>query len=360
MPANTRAAPDAVPEARTPGRGRATVTVEAGKLVDAVPDALLIADRSGEIVHVNVRAEQLFGYTRDELLGHPVEALIPERSRGAHREHREGYFAAPVVRSMGVGLELRGRRKDGSEFPVDVQLCPIELNGQWMALAAVRNVTERKRLERRIAELRERERQRIGRRLHDTLGQQLAGVSMMVSALRRGLRLDRAQAELADRLEAGIDEAGLQLRQLIRGVFPVDIDAHGLRVALEQLARGTCESHQIQCTFECPEPVPVEDNFTATQLFLIAREAVHNAVKHSRARRIAIRLEPDGGVRLTVRDDGIGIDASVADGTGMGLDIMRERSRLISGRLTIGASDGGGTVVTCTLRQPPGGRPSKS
>jgi PAS domain S-box-containing protein len=360
MPANTRAASGAGGQARAPEGGRAVVTVEAGRLFDAVPDALLIANRSGEIVHVNVGAEEMFGYPRDELLGRPVETLVPERLRAAHHEHRHDYFAVPTVRPMGIGLELTGRRKDGTEFPVEIHLCPIELNAHAMVLAAVRNVTARKQLERRVAELRERERQRLGRELHDTLGQQLAGVSMMASALRRRLTLDRAQADLADRLEAGIDEAGRQLRQLIRGVFPVDVDAHGLRVALEQLARETCTVHEIQCVFECPEPVPLEDNFTATQLFLIAREAVYNAVTHGRARRIVIRLASDGGVRLIVRDDGIGIGAGVAAGTGMGLGIMHERARLISGRLAVGATEGGGTVVTCALRDPGRGELSGS
>src|SRR5215472_7811902 len=96
------------------------------RLFEVSPDAIVVTDAQGAIVRVNARVERVFGYGRAELLGQPVEVLMPERFREAHGIHRRGYAACPQLRPMGAGLELFGRRKDGSEFPVDIMLSPLE------------------------------------------------------------------------------------------------------------------------------------------------------------------------------------------------------------------------------------------
>jgi PAS domain S-box-containing protein len=122
-------------------------------LLDISPDALVIVNQAGRIVLVNGQTEAVFGYARDELIGQPLELLLPQRSRSVHAAHRERYFSAPRTRPMGLGLNLVGRRKDGSEFPVEISLNPLLLDGSLHALAAVRDVTpqraaERERLQR--------------------------------------------------------------------------------------------------------------------------------------------------------------------------------------------------------------------
>ncbi|MEK7873635.1 MAG: PAS domain S-box protein, partial [Chloroflexota bacterium] len=120
-------------------------------LVSAVPDAMLVVDDAGRILHCNDRAESIFGYRREELLGQPVELLVPERYRDAHLPHRMSYMAAPTARPMGVGLSLVGRRKDGSEFPTDVSLGPYSARGESLVIAVVRDVTARKQAAEKLA-----------------------------------------------------------------------------------------------------------------------------------------------------------------------------------------------------------------
>ena len=124
---------------------RAVETSLFEKLFEFSPDAIVVTDQTGKISEVNAQVEKFFGYSRSELLGQPVELLIPERFRGIHPKHREEYVAQPHVRAMGAGLELYGRRKDGSEFPVDIMLGPVEGAEGTVVLCVIRDLSQKKR-----------------------------------------------------------------------------------------------------------------------------------------------------------------------------------------------------------------------
>jgi protein-histidine pros-kinase len=123
------------------------ITKDFEGLLESAPDAMVIVDQGGIVLQVNSQTENLFGFTRNEMLGKTVETLVPERYRGAHVGHRQGFSSDPRVRPMGLDAPLNGLRKDGSEFPVEISLSPWKTEYSTYAVAAIRDVSERRRIE---------------------------------------------------------------------------------------------------------------------------------------------------------------------------------------------------------------------
>ena len=210
-----------------------------------------------------------------------------------------------------------------------------------------------RQLEQQIIAISERERQGLGRDLHDGMCQYLAAIGLTADLLRQNLVQDghpRAQAagEIANLLQDAVE----RVRELARGLSPVDRDEGGLESALEELANSTTRLTGVQCAFLCAEPVPIQEDIRAIHLFRIAQEAVGNATRHGRARHIIVALEAAGhDFSLRVSDDGRGFDAAGSGGRGgMGLNIMRYRARAVGGTLEVYPNTPTGTVVACTVQ----------
>jgi PAS domain S-box-containing protein len=217
------------------------------------------------------------------------------------------------------------------------------------------NITRRKQLEREVLErevlaIAAREQRKIGQELHDGVGQELTGLGLMAQTLAQRLPEATAEKRIALRLIVGFDTIHQKVRELSRGLIPVHVESGGLSAALDDLAASMTEASGIVVTAECPEWVELPDHRAATQLFHIAQEAVSNALRHGRPRHVRLTLlaEPSG-LRLSIKDDGIGIKGGPDHSNGLGLRIMQYRAALIGGVLQINSSQGGGTVVSCTL-----------
>lgn len=220
-------------------------------------------------------------------------------------------------------------------------------------LVMIRNMTDRKRLENEILEISQREQNRIGQDLHDGLGQLLTGISCLIRGFTKKMeRKFPDDVESVKEIDNLVKQAIAQSSWLARGLMPVKLEAGGLEGALQELVEQTERIHGIPCMFQCDSNLAISDSTTTIQLYRIAQEAINNAVKHSRAQHIWLRLQPENGyVVLTVKDDGVGLPDPSERSDGMGLRIMNYRAGMIGAELDVQRDPDGGTIVLCRLKK---------
>jgi PAS domain S-box-containing protein len=328
-------------------------------LLESAPDAVVITDTDGTMVLVNRETERLFGYDRGELVGAPVELLLPDRFRDRHGAHREAYLANPSTRPMGEGLELAGRRKDGSEFPVDISLSTIETPEGRLLTAFVRDTSERGvrlELERSLAERRallahvvaasEEERRRIAGDIHDDSIQAITAAGIRLQLLRRALH-DPEQLALLSELDSAIQLSISRLRHLLFDLRPPALDSEGLAAALQMYLDELRREGGTE--FKLHDRLRRQPSEQARViLYRIAKEALINARKHAHAENVVITLEDrEGGHLVRIEDDGNGFDPQTtgAQPGHMGLAAMTERANLAGGWLRIDSAADEGTTV---------------
>src|SRR5262249_47300582 len=343
-------------------------------LLETATQGIVSVDAQGVIVTANRALEAMFGWACGELIGRPIEHLMPSSFRDAHARHRADYLAAPHARLMGGGLHLVGERKDGSTFPIEVSLNHVATPGGGRAFAFVTDITERQRaasaLQERTAELEYRTsqlsrmasdltlaeqhaREQIARTLHDGLQQLLVIVGLNLDQqLKRDCRAGTA-SELVVEAKHHLDEAIAAARSLNFELFPPVLHHSGLPAALTWLANWTQDKYKIEVRIVADPRADSARKDVRTLLFESVRELIFNAVKHARADRVTLELalDADDQLCITVMDPGIGFepagldDRSKAGQVGWGLFSIRERLSLLGGRFDIDSAPGKGTRI---------------
>jgi two-component system, NarL family, sensor histidine kinase DevS len=335
------------------------------QLLEFAPDGMVGVDRSGKIMVVNHQAELMFGYPRCELIGQPVERLVPERFRGDHRRHRLGYTKDPHTRPMGASLSLFGLRKDGTEFPAEISLSSIRTEAGSLTMTAIRDITDRLHAEATAeAELHRRaiiaamlsaeeaERSRIATALHDDTVQVMTASMLMLDRVAQGMAPygDADLQALIERARRVVAEATERTRRLTFELRPAVLHECGIARALtamvEQAGREIGAETSVSATSE-------RFHWSLEELvYRIMQEAVANIRKHSGARHITVSVDHIAD-RLAglVADDGRGFDVARAIDPSsqilhMGMQTMIERVRIAGGSINVDSHRGHGTRIS--------------
>lgn len=341
-------------------------------ILDCAPDAIVTIDHQGQILEFNPAAEKTFGRRRPEVLGKEMAALIiPHSQRDQHRRGLERYFASGHGRMVGKRIELTALRGDGKEFPVELTISRVNLEGAPMFTGFIRDITERRRAEKQIREsreqlralaaylqsVREEERTRIAREVHDELGQTLTGLKMELASLERKMAavsdsedLEQCEEKLKS-LPGQVDRVICTVRKIATELRPPVLDDLGLEAAIEWQIQDFEKRTGITCHFHSSVRRLDLDYERATAVFRIFQETLTNVVRHAAASQVNIYLrEEDDKLILEVQDNGRGVTGRELAGTrSLGFLGMKERAMMLDGEVNVLGRQGKGTTVAVRI-----------
>ena len=309
-------------------------------VLNMLPGFVLLRAGDRTIRFANHRFLDIFG----DPAGRPCHSVMRGRSTPCDVCYGDEVLSTGEPREW-IWTNVRGRDYHLWAYPFAAS------DGTQLVLELGIDITERRELEREILQISDEEQRRIGRDLHDVLGQKLAGVAFLSKVLSQRLAAaSSADAEQAAEIANLVSETVAHARAISRGLCPVELSEGGLQKALEEMAAGVEEVFGIPCAFEYGLTKATSDRNTAIHLHRITQEAVNNATRHGQPEHVWIALtEEDGGVVLTVRDDGVGLPDDADTKGGMGLRIMKYRADIIGASLDVSRAPDGGTVLVCAL-----------
>jgi len=334
-------------------------------LLESAMDAIISVDDSQRIAMYNRAAEKLFGWKAEEVQGKPLDLLIPERYRDGHNQKVRRFGATGTTsRRMGDQTVLYALRKDGTEFPIEASISQLQMPEGKLYTVILRDVTERVRAREELASfaaessgVREQEKSRMARELHDELAQSLTALKMDTIWMRDHIPRDEPAAlEKVAGMLAMLDAAVASVRRIAADLRPLVLDDLGLVPAIEWVVQNFTQRTGIPCELQVDESLELEEPF-ATGVFRMVQESLANAGKHARASKVEVELKCVGeDLLLRVQDDGIGFRPSAPrKPQSLGLVGLRERAMLMRGEVSVESAPGTGTRVEARI--PIGKRP---
>ncbi len=347
-------------------------------LLESAPDAMIIVDEKGRITVVNQQTEEMFGYDRDQIIGETIEFLLPARFRGRHVGHRNAYTNQPKLRPMGVGMELKGCRSDGSEFPVEISLSPVKAGSGSFVSSVIRDVTERKKMEQEIIAARQAAERAnkansafLAAASHD-LRQPVQALSLLNGALRRTVK-DQLALEMIESQERSLDamtnllNSLLDISRLDAGAISLEIEDFSIQRLIDRLsAEFSRQAHHKGLEFDadsCSTVIRTDPNLIGE----IIQNFVSNAIRYTEKGTVQLSCEEIGDMlRVKVTDTGIGIEedqleaifnefhqcktpGSNKEGFGLGLAIVRRLADLLGHEVAVESQPGEGSCFHISI-----------
>ena len=333
--------------------------------VNSVMDAIVAVDEDMRIIMFNPSAEAMFGLAASKALGQPLEVLMPVRLRTAHKRHMQNFSASDEAsRAMAPQMEIFGLRSNGIEFPLESTISHSMIGGKLQMTAVLRDVTERRKsesalrtlntqlreLSANLQDVREEERKRFSRELHDDLGQRLTGLKLSLSWLASRLKEGKPTAVSdVDEMRHQMDAAIGSVRRIAAELRPRVMDDLDFKEALTWQTQEFFKHSGIQIDLDLRAADRVTEDGLATALFRIVQESLTNVVRHSSADKVEVSLHQDNDqLKLVISDNGRGFDRGGTVG-GVGLVSMRERCGAIGAAFSVNSYPGAGTRIEITV-----------